>query len=159
MFIVEGALTVAFGFLGYVLLPDYPHNTKFLSEAQRALAVYRLSKENDGDDDEVTESVWIGLKQAVTDPMVWLLVLILTGAVVSMSFTCKYMHLLVKYALPLTSSDQIFFLRSFRHWDTREWRRCCLQHPPTSWHASTPLLAHGTAGEPTSAASTSWLAA
>lgn len=53
------------------------------------MAQYRLSRENNNEEDEVTESVFIGLKQAVADPKTWLLVLILTGAVVSMSFTCK----------------------------------------------------------------------
>lgn len=54
------------------------------------MAQYRLARENDGDNDEVKESVFVGLKQAISDPKVWLLVLILTGAVVSMSFTCQY---------------------------------------------------------------------
>lgn len=78
------------GVPGYFLLPNYPHNTAFLTEAEAALAQYRLARENDGENDEITESVFIGLKQAVADPKVWLLVLILTGAVVSMSFTCAY---------------------------------------------------------------------
>lgn len=90
MFIVEGAVTVVLGFCAYPLLPNYPSNTKWLNEAERALAQYRLSRECDGDKDEVEESVFIGLKQAATDPKTWLLVLILTCAVISMSFTCKF---------------------------------------------------------------------
>lgn len=89
MFIVEGAATVVLGFFAYPLLPNYPRNTKWLSEAERALAQHRLSREVDGDTDEVEESVFVGLKQAASDPKTWLLVLILTSAVVSMSFTCK----------------------------------------------------------------------
>lgn len=89
IFIIEGSLTIVVGFLGYILLPNYPHNTPFLTETETALAQYRLAVERDGDNDEVQESVFIGLKQAVVDPKTWLLVLILTGAVVSMSFTCK----------------------------------------------------------------------
>ena len=38
----------------------------------------------------MTESVFVGLKQALADPKTWLLVLIQTGAVLSMSFTCAY---------------------------------------------------------------------
>jgi len=89
MFIVEGAITVVLGFFAYPLLPNYPSNTKWLNEAEKALAQYRLSLEVDGDTDEVEESVFVGLKQAASDPKTWLLVLILTSAVVSMSFTCK----------------------------------------------------------------------
>ncbi|GAB7326848.1 hypothetical protein MBLNU13_g10779t1 [Cladosporium sp. NU13] len=87
MFIVEGAITVVLGFFAYPLLPNYPSNTKWLNEAERALAQHRLSLEVDGDTDEVEESVFVGLKQAASDPKTWLLVLILTSAVVSMSFT------------------------------------------------------------------------
>lgn len=90
MFIVEGAATVVLGFFAYPLLPNYPRNTKWLSEAERALAQHRLSREVDGDTDEVEESVFVGLKQAASDPKTWLLALILTSAVISMSFTCRY---------------------------------------------------------------------
>lgn len=82
-------MTVVIGFLGYVLLPNYPQNTPFLTDEESALAQYRLSRENDGDNDQVKESVFVGFNQAIADPKMWLLVLILTGAVVSMSFTCK----------------------------------------------------------------------
>lgn len=77
-------------FFGYILLPNYPANTSWLTETERALAQYRLSREADGETDEVKESVFAGLKQCVIDPKTWLLVLIQTGAVMSMSFTCKF---------------------------------------------------------------------
>lgn len=81
-------------FLGFVLLPNYPSNTPWLSDAERALAQYRLSREADGESDEVKESVFVGFKQCFTDPKVPLLVLIQTSAVVSMSFTCESYHYL-----------------------------------------------------------------
>ncbi|EHY54615.1 MFS transporter prlL [Exophiala dermatitidis] len=87
VFIIEGSITVVVAVLGYVLLPDYPATTSWLSPEERAMAQYRLSRETDGDKDEVTESVFVGLKQALTDPKVYLLVFIQTAAVVSMSFT------------------------------------------------------------------------
>lgn len=87
IFILEGALTVVVAFLGYILLPNYPSNTSWLSEEETALAQWRLNKEVDGQKDEVKESVFVGLKQALSDPKVYLLVLIQTSAVVSMSFT------------------------------------------------------------------------
>lgn len=77
------------GIPAYFLLPNYPNNTKWLNEAESALAQYRLSREHAGDRDEVTESVFVGFKQSVKDPKSWLLVLIQTCAVMSMSFTCK----------------------------------------------------------------------
>jgi hypothetical protein len=95
-------------FAGYMLLPNYPSNTTFLSAEETAMAQWRLNRENDGVQDEVTESVWVGFKQAFADPKVVrttqarvisrtpskltiylqpLLVFIQTCAVVSMSFT------------------------------------------------------------------------
>ncbi|KAI5868110.1 retrograde regulation protein 2 [Durotheca rogersii] len=87
VFIIEGAITIVAAFAGYLLLPNYPENTPWLNETESALAQYRLSREVDGEVDEVTESVLVGLKQCLSDPKAWLLVLILSGAVVSMSFT------------------------------------------------------------------------
>ena len=77
-------------FLGYVLLPNYPTDTPWLSEAESALAQYRLSRETDGETDEVKESVFVGLRQTLVDPKAWLLALVQTGAVMGMSFTCEF---------------------------------------------------------------------
>ncbi|KAF2825752.1 retrograde regulation protein 2 [Ophiobolus disseminans] len=87
IFIIEGALTIVLAFAGYMLLPNYPSNTSFLSQEETAMAQWRLNRENDGVADEVNESVFTGLKQAFSDPKVPLLVFIQTCAVVSMSFT------------------------------------------------------------------------
>ncbi|KAL6247440.1 hypothetical protein RBB50_005786 [Rhinocladiella similis] len=42
LFIIEGLGTVVCGFVAYLLLPDYPTNTKWLSEEERKLATTRL---------------------------------------------------------------------------------------------------------------------
>jgi hypothetical protein len=67
---MEGALTIIMAFAGYALLPNYPSNTSFLSPEETAMAQWRLSRENDGVVDEVSESVFVGLKQALSDPKV-----------------------------------------------------------------------------------------
>lgn len=87
IFILEGALTIVMAFAGYVLLPNYPSNTAWLSAEETAMAQWRLNREVDGESDEVKESVFVGLKQALLDPKVYVLVFIQTSAVVSMSFT------------------------------------------------------------------------
>ena len=70
-----------------ILLPNYPRTTSWLTPEERVLAEYRLSRDADGEADDVVESVFVGLKQAVSDPMVWLLVFIDTCAVVGQAFT------------------------------------------------------------------------
>lgn len=69
-FILEGALTIVLAFAGYILLPNYPSNTSFLSPEETAMAQWRVERENDGVADEVQESVFTGLKQAFSDPKV-----------------------------------------------------------------------------------------
>lgn len=86
---MEGALTVVVGIPAFFLLPNYPNNTSWLSAEESALAQWRLARDYDGESDDVQESVFVGLRQSVTDPKSWLLVLIQTGAVMSMSFTCE----------------------------------------------------------------------
>jgi hypothetical protein len=80
-------MTFAAALLGYISLPNYPRTTKWLSEDEKALAEYRLSVENNFEEDEVNESVFNGLKLALLDPLVWLFVFIETAVVVGMSFT------------------------------------------------------------------------
>lgn len=87
-------------------MPNYPSNTPWLSEAERALAQYRLSREADGETDDVNESVFVGLRQCILDPKAWLLVLIQTCAVISMSFTCQYFSGRQLDYLEKTSSDR-----------------------------------------------------
>lgn len=86
LFLIEGAVTVICAVPAYWILPNYPATTKWLSEQERALAVWRLSIEADGEEDTVQGSVWKGLKEACSDLKVWLLVIIQTGAVMGMSF-------------------------------------------------------------------------
>lgn len=87
LFIIEGAATVVAAPAAYFILPNYPTTTKWLGEQERALAVWRLTLEADGEEDTVKGSVLNGLKAACTDMKVWLLVVIQTGAVMGMSFT------------------------------------------------------------------------
>lgn len=86
LFIIEGAITIVCAIPAYWILLDYPATTKCLSEQERALAIWRLSIEADGEEDTVQGSVWKGLKEACSDLKVWLLVIIQTGAVMGMSF-------------------------------------------------------------------------
>ena len=89
IFILEGAITVVAGIPAFWLLPNYPSNTAWLSAEESALAQFRLARDYEGERDEVEDSVFKGFKQSVSDPKSWLLVLIQTCAVMSMSFTCK----------------------------------------------------------------------
>jgi MFS family permease len=71
LFILQGAVTFLIAVIGFFLLPDFPHNTWWLTPEERLLATSRMELDTVGNTGE-KPSVWVGLRQATTDPVVWL---------------------------------------------------------------------------------------
>ncbi|KAN0081222.1 Major facilitator superfamily domain containing protein [Tylopilus felleus] len=87
VFYIEGAITVFIGFLSMWLLPDYPHNTRWLSPAERHLAQVRLAEDaGEADKDSEKESVFVGLKMALKDPKVPIFMLMCASLLLGLSF-------------------------------------------------------------------------
>lgn len=81
-FIIEGAITVATVPLAYFILPDNPSNTKFLSQQEKDLVMWKLKMDvGDSDDDKAVlgegedghNSFVFALNLALSDIKVWLL--------------------------------------------------------------------------------------
>lgn len=93
LFIIEGVITVGVGLLMMMLLPDFPHNTTtFFSKEEREIAVQRLT-EDTGESDiegEMGGTPWQGFILSVKDPKVWLLTLMLFGAVLGCAFNAFF---------------------------------------------------------------------
>ncbi|KAI0359688.1 MFS general substrate transporter [Trametes cingulata] len=71
LFYIEGSITVAIGIMAIFLLPDYPHNTRWLTPAQRRLAQVRLAEDaGEADEDVASDSALKGLIMAIKDPKV-----------------------------------------------------------------------------------------
>ncbi|KAI2474949.1 MFS transporter [Pyrenophora tritici-repentis] len=70
LFILQGAVTFVIAIVGFFLLPDFPHNTWWLTQAERELATNRMALDTVGNKGET--SVWAGFRQAGKDPMVWI---------------------------------------------------------------------------------------
>jgi hypothetical protein len=90
---VEGAMTMVVAILAIFVLPDFPHNTRWLSPAERALAQWRMADDSAGlGDASETESGAFthGLKLAVSDWKVWFLAITLTSFTVSLSFNAFF---------------------------------------------------------------------
>ncbi|KAH7084776.1 major facilitator superfamily domain-containing protein [Paraphoma chrysanthemicola] len=72
LFILEGAATVGIGGICACLMPEFPHNSKkFLSQAERDLAVWRVESEAGAGEaaaHEEKESVLKGFSKALADP-------------------------------------------------------------------------------------------
>lgn len=76
LFIIEGAITVVIAFAAYLVLPNFPRTTVWLTEDERQLAVWRLN-EDIGEDDWVgseKQSFFHGMKLAFSDIKTYILV-------------------------------------------------------------------------------------
>lgn len=87
LFILEAAITVVVAAFAVFILPDMPGNSKFLTPAERQLAVNRLSLDAGtslSPDDE--GSATQGFLLAVKDIKVWILAFMLTAVTVGVGF-------------------------------------------------------------------------
>lgn len=75
LYIIEGAGTIATGILAFILLPDFPDSKRinWLSEQEQRFSSWRLAVTANGQLDEAG-SIKEGLRDALTDVKVWLLV-------------------------------------------------------------------------------------
>lgn len=74
LFIIEGSATVGIGAICACIMPEFPHNSRVLSQVQRDLAVWRIESEAgaaEGTEDEGTMS---GFVKALSDPKLLLLI-------------------------------------------------------------------------------------
>lgn len=74
LFIVEGSITVGVGIICACLMPEFPHNTRMLSQAERDFAVWRIESEAGAAEGTENESVFRGFSQALSDPKLLLLI-------------------------------------------------------------------------------------
>jgi len=71
LFFIEGSISISIGILAIFILPDYPHNTRWLTPAELRLAQVRLAEDTgEADEDGVHDTAWTGLVQALKDPKV-----------------------------------------------------------------------------------------
>ncbi|KAI0734072.1 MFS general substrate transporter [Fomitopsis betulina] len=71
LFFIEGSVSITIGILAIFILPDFPHNTRWLTPAELRLAQVRLAEDTgEADEDGAHETAWTGLMQALKDPKV-----------------------------------------------------------------------------------------
>ncbi|KAI0845984.1 MFS general substrate transporter [Daldinia vernicosa] len=89
LFIIEGVITVGIAFAAFWILPNFPRTTTWLSEEEKALAVWRLEEDIGEDDwiDSEHQSLWTGARLAFADLKTWVLLVLLFGIVASGSVT------------------------------------------------------------------------
>jgi MFS family permease len=89
LFILEGSATILLGIVALFVLPDYPNDTKWLSEEEKIVAQGRLAKDIGSDDvlGEDNVSIWKGIQWAAKDPRVWIIATMQMANTASISFS------------------------------------------------------------------------
>ncbi|KND89437.1 putative transporter [Tolypocladium ophioglossoides CBS 100239] len=84
-FLIEGIASIVIAVASYFSLPDWPHNTRFLTEQEREMAQYRVLVSNGGRD-EMGLGTWAGVWEAVKDPFTWFFCLMHFALTLAQSF-------------------------------------------------------------------------
>lgn len=87
LFIIEGALTMGIAILCYFILPDYPSNTRWLSEEEKTIVIRRLQLDNLDAEGSQHIGHWESFKTAFKDWRTYLYVLMYTLATGAMTIT------------------------------------------------------------------------
>lgn len=89
LFIIEGTITVAIALISFLILPNFPRTTTWLSEEERQLATWRLEEDIGQDDwvDSKQQTFLEGAKMAFSDIKTYVLMFMLFGIVAAGSVT------------------------------------------------------------------------
>ncbi|KAG2153238.1 major facilitator superfamily domain-containing protein [Suillus clintonianus] len=91
LFYIEGGATILVAICAMFILPDFPHNTRWLTPEERALAISRLAEDGQGRADELGKQTTVqGLRDAVSDWKVWWFSVALTVSYVALSFSVYF---------------------------------------------------------------------
>ncbi|KAI9459750.1 major facilitator superfamily domain-containing protein [Boletus coccyginus] len=87
LFYIEGAITIFIGLLAMWLLPDLPHNTLWLSPAERRLVQVRLAQDvGEADKNPSEATIFHGFKLAIRDVKVWVFMFMACSQILGLSY-------------------------------------------------------------------------
>ncbi|ETN43921.1 uncharacterized protein HMPREF1541_11052 [Cyphellophora europaea CBS 101466] len=86
LFIINGAITIFFAITCIFIIPNFPKNTKWLTEEQQAYAQWRLKQDAEEEDDSGSTSLWQGLKLCLTDYRMYIFMLMQHLSILSQTF-------------------------------------------------------------------------
>ncbi|KAF8228548.1 MFS general substrate transporter [Tricholoma matsutake] len=87
LFFIEGSITIIIGFLSMWALPDYPHNTPWITGADRQLAQARMSEDaGEADRDNAEDSPMAGFMMAIRDPVVLIFAIMTVSQILGLTF-------------------------------------------------------------------------
>ena len=74
LFVIEGSATVGIGVICSLIMPEFPHNSRILSQLERDMAVWRIESEAGAAEGTEDESTLRGFAKALCDPKLLLLI-------------------------------------------------------------------------------------
>ncbi|KAH7920846.1 MFS general substrate transporter [Leucogyrophana mollusca] len=87
LFYIEGSITIFIAVCAIFILPDFPHNTKWLTPEERELAILRLKEDVVADTEgDLNVSPLQGLWMALTDWKMWWFALAAISQLIAQSF-------------------------------------------------------------------------
>jgi MFS family permease len=112
LFWIEGAITMGIAISAAFILPDLPHNSRGFTEEERQVAQLRMVEDvGEADEDSREEGAFYGLKLAVKDIKIYIMMLTFTAYVVGLSFNAFFVsqsRLEIKCATLLTDKTAQF---------------------------------------------------
>ncbi|KAF8577535.1 MFS general substrate transporter [Ramaria rubella] len=94
IFIVEGLLTAVVSLGAYFIVPTWPQKASFLDESEREQLLTRLRRDADGGDIEPFN--WRGVRQALSDPLVYLYALLFHGSAFTLYSISLFLPTIIK---------------------------------------------------------------
>lgn len=93
VFIIFGAISLAWGLVSLFMLPDLPATAKFLDAREKAIAIDRVSRNRQGVKNHHFR--WYQARQCATDPKTWILFIMATGAQVPNSALTSFTSIII----------------------------------------------------------------
>ncbi|KGO42789.1 Major facilitator superfamily domain, general substrate transporter [Penicillium expansum] len=91
LFWIEGSVTMFLAILAAFILPDLPHNARGFTEEERQVAQLRMLEDvGEADTDSEELGAFGGLKMALLDPKIYVMMLTFTAYVVGLSFNAFF---------------------------------------------------------------------
>ncbi|KAG1824367.1 major facilitator superfamily domain-containing protein [Suillus subaureus] len=90
LFYIEGSITVVVAICAIFILPNFPHNTKWLTPEERSLAIARLADDGYGRMDHYKRTTMQGLWDALSDWKVWWFAVALVINFLGLSFVIYF---------------------------------------------------------------------
>ena len=121
LFWIEGAVTMGVAISAAFILPDLPTNSKGFTEEELLVARMRMQEDvGEADTDSDTMGAFDGLKMALTDYKIYVMMFSLTAYVVGLSFNAFFVSLHHVWHMALSDSP------AHSHWNPWLWIR---SHP------------------------------